>query len=333
MLREVEITRYVTPLREGSSLPALVEADDGAEYVIKFRGAGHGAKALVAELVAGEIGRALGLPVPELVIADAARGDRAGESHDEIRDLLGWSIGLNIGLAFVAGALAPDLDRGPLEGPDWAAEVVWFDDLIVNPDRTPRNANLVVHDGRTWLIDHGSALYVHHAWHDPDEHAARPFERIRDHVLLPFAGSIERGRRAARAAPAPPIIDAILDAIPDGWLADARFDGPDAERDAYRRYLASRLAARPTWVAEAERARGEVQRVPSRSAFTYAVLRIVPDIEREEFVNVGLILFARERRFLAPGTGQDAARSTRCMATAITRPSCPAGAGRADRGW
>jgi hypothetical protein len=260
MLREVEVTRYVTPLREGSSLPALVEADDGAEYVVKFRGAGHGPKALVAELVAGEIGRALGLPVPELVLADLPEAIARGETHDEIRDLLGWSIGRNIGLAFVAGALAPELDRGPLEGPDWAADVVWFDDLIVNPDRTPRNANLVVHDGRTWLIDHGSALYVHHAWHDPDEHAARPFELIRDHVLLPFAGSIaEADTRLADRLP-PPITDAIIDAIPDEWLADARFDGPADERDAYRRYLARRLAARPTWVAEADRARAEVGR-------------------------------------------------------------------------
>ena len=258
MLREVGITRYVTPLREGSSLPALVEADDGREYVVKFRGAGHGPKALVAELVAGEIGRALGLPVPELVIAELPEAIARGETHDEIRDLLGWSIGANIGLAFVAGALAPELDRPPLEGADWAAEVVWFDDLVVNPDRTPRNANLIVHDGRTWLIDHGSALYVHHAWHEPDEHAARPFELIRDHVLLPYAGPIAEAdaRLAPRLTAA--VTDPIVDAIPDAWLADPRFDGPRGERDAYRRYLARRLEARPTWVAEADRARTEV---------------------------------------------------------------------------
>lgn len=260
MLRTVEIARYVTPLREGSSLPALVEADDGAEYVIKFRGAGHGAKALIAELVAGEIGRALGLPVPEVVLAELPDEIARAESHDEIRDLLGWSVGLNLGLTFVRGALGPDLARPPAEGPDWAAEVVWFDDLVVNPDRTPRNPNLVVHAGRTWLIDHGSALYVHHAWTDPDEHAVRPFERIADHVLLPFAGSIEEAD--ARLAPRmdAATIDPILAAIPGSWLTDTRFDDPDAERDAYRRYLARRLAARPTWVAEAERARRQVQR-------------------------------------------------------------------------
>jgi len=260
MLRTVEITRYVTPLREGSSLPALVEADDGREYVVKFRGAGHGEKALVAELLVGEIGRALALPVPELVLAVLPEEIARGESHDEIRDLLGWSIGLNIGLAFVPGALAPDLTRTPPEGPDWAAEVVWFDSFTVNPDRTPRNANMIVRSGRTWLIDHGSALYVHHAWTDPDQHARRPFERIAEHVLLPFAGSVvEADDRLARRLDATSV-GAIIDAVPDEWLRDGRFGGPDAERGAYRAYLAARLEARPAWVGEAERARREAQR-------------------------------------------------------------------------
>ncbi len=260
MLRTVEITRYVTALREGSSLPALAEADDGRRYVVKFRGAGHGEKALIAELVAGEIGRALGLPVPELVLAVLPEAIARGESHDEIRDLLGWSVGLNIGLAFVHGALALDLSRAPAEGAEWAADVVWFDSLVVHPDRTPRNANLIVGEGRTWLIDHGSALYVHHAWTDPDEHARRPFERIAEHVLLPYAGSIVEAD--ARMAPrlTSEVLNAIIDAIPDAWLNDSRFDGPAAERDAYRRYLGMRLEARPTWVGEAERARTEVQR-------------------------------------------------------------------------
>ena len=260
MLRTAEITRYVTPLREGSSLPALVEADDGREYVAKFRGAGHGAKALIAELVVGEIGRAVGLPIPELVLLELPTEIARGESHDEIRDLLGWSVGLNIGLGFIPGALAPDISRPPPEGADWAADIVWFDSLTTNPDRTPRNANLVVHDGSTWLIDHGSALYVHHAWDDPDEHARRPFGRIAEHVLLPFAGSVAEAddRVASRLDAA--TLDAIVAAIPDDWLTDARFAGPPGERDAYVRYLTLRLAAREAWVGEADRARIEVQR-------------------------------------------------------------------------
>lgn len=260
MLRTIEIARYITPLREGSSLPALVEGNDGAEYVIKFRGAGHGVKALIAELVVGEIGRVLGLSVPEIVLAVLPEEIARAESHDEIRDLLGWSVGLNIGLAFVPHALGPDLARPPAEGPDWAADVVWFDDLAVNPDRTPRNPNLVVRDRGTWLIDHGSALYVHHAWSEPDEHAARPFERIAEHVLLPFAGSIiEADARLASRLDAG-ALDVILGGIPDDWLADPRFAGPAEEREAYRRYVTRRLDARQTWVAEAERAREEVQR-------------------------------------------------------------------------
>ncbi|MGH2418421.1 MAG: HipA family kinase [Candidatus Limnocylindria bacterium] len=260
MLRSVDVTRYITPLREGSSLPALVEADDGREYVVKFRGAGHGEKALIAELVVGEIGRALGLPVPEIVLATLPEEIARAESHDEIRDLLGWSVGLNIGLAFVAGALASDMTRPPAEGPEWAADIVWFDTLTINPDRTPRNANLIVHHGRTWLIDHGSALYVHHAWHEPDAHARRPFERIGEHILLPFAASInDADARLARHLDVA-TTDAIVDAIPESWLNDSRFGGPSKERDAYRRYLALRLEARPAWVGAAEAQRLEVQR-------------------------------------------------------------------------
>jgi len=260
MLRTAEITRYVTPLREGSSLPALVEADDGQEYVAKFRGAGHGAKALIAELVVGEVGRALGLPVPELVLLELPKEIARAESHPEIRDLLSWSTGLNIGLSFIPGALAPDISRPPLEGPEWAADVVWFDALTINPDRTPRNANIVVRDDRAWLIDHGSALYVHHAWTDPDEHARRAFGRIAEHVLLPFASSIADADRRLSGSLDRAALDAIVNAVPDDWLTDDRFDGPAGERDAYRRYLALRLEARAVWVGEAERARIEVQR-------------------------------------------------------------------------
>ncbi|MEO6578782.1 MAG: HipA family kinase, partial [Candidatus Limnocylindria bacterium] len=260
MLRSVDITRYIAPLREGSSLPALVEADDGREYVVKFRGAGHGPKALIAEVVVGEIGRALGLPVPEIVLASLPEEIARAESHDEIRDLLDWSIGLNVGLAFVPGALASDMTRVPPEGADWAADVVWFDSLTINPDRTPRNANLVVGEGQTWLIDHGSALYVHHAWEDPDAHAQRGFERIGEHILLPFAASIREADERLAPRLAGDTLTRIVGSIPEAWLTDARFNGPPDERSAYSRYLTRRLAARTTWVDTAERLRLEVQR-------------------------------------------------------------------------
>ncbi|HEX6127822.1 MAG TPA: HipA family kinase [Candidatus Limnocylindria bacterium] len=260
MIRHVTITRYVTPLREGSSLPALVEADDGREYVIKFRGAGHGVKALIAELVAGEVGRRLGLSVPEIVLATLPAEIARAEPHQEIRDLLGWSVGLNVGLAFVPGALAKDMTRPPDEGPDFAADVVWFDSLVVNPDRTPRNSNLIVHAGRTWLIDHGSALYVHHTWQEPDAHARRPFDLIENHILLPFAGSIVEADARLAARIGEPQLDEVLATVPDEWLNDAQLGGPDAERRAYRSYLMARLEARPTWVGRAEDAREEAQR-------------------------------------------------------------------------
>jgi hypothetical protein len=260
VLRHVTITRYITPLREGSSLPALVEADDGIEYVIKLRGAGHGTKALTAELVGGEIGRRLGLPVPEIVLATLPEEIARAEPDQEVRDLLGWSIGLNVGLSFVPGALAKDMTRPPAEGPDFAADVVWFDSLITNPDRTPRNSNLIVHGGRTWLIDHGSALYIHHSWSEPDAHARRPFDLIADHILLPFASPITDAdaRLASRLGEAD--LNEILAAIPDDWLADPALGGPDAERHAYRSYLLARMEARPAWVDRAERARREVHR-------------------------------------------------------------------------
>jgi hypothetical protein len=253
VVRAVTITRYVTPLREGSSLPALVEADDGREYVIKFRGAGHGEKALIAELIGGEIGRALGLPVPEIVTASLPEEIARAEPDQEVRDLLGWSVGLNIGLEFVPGALAKDMSQPPTEGPDWAAEVVWFDSLITNPDRTPRNSNLIVHDGHTWLIDHGSALYIHHSWQEPNAHARRPFEPIGQHIFMPFAGSIREADARLAARLDPTTMDAILALIPVEWLKDG-------ELDLYRSYLAARMEARPTWVGFADGARSEVQR-------------------------------------------------------------------------
>ena len=256
MLRTVIATRYVTPLREGGSVPALVEADDDGLYVVKLLGAGHGRKALVAELLAGEIGRRLGLPVPDLVLVELDGALAKAEPDGEIRDLLARSAGTNVGLDFLPGALAFAPAVGPRPEPELAADVVWLDAFTTNVDRTARNPNIVVWHHRLHLIDHGSALYVHHTWAKPQEHARRGFPQARDHVLLPFAGSIEAAdeRLAPRLDRA--LLAAMADDIPDDWLRPE--DGlPDlaAHRRAYVDYLGLRLEARRAFVEEAERAR------------------------------------------------------------------------------
>ncbi|HVA86915.1 MAG TPA: HipA family kinase [Candidatus Saccharimonadales bacterium] len=260
MLRTVRATRYVTPLREGGSLPAIVEADDDGLYVVKFSGAGQGPKALVAELVAGEIGRRIGLLVPEIVLVDLDPALGRAEPDREIQELLERSPGINLGLDFLPGALSFEPAVGPAPTPEQAADVVWFDALITNLDRTARNPNLLVWHRRLWLIDHGAALYVQHTWRDPDEHARRPFEQIRDHVLLPFAGSIEDAddRLAGRISGG--VLTTIVELIPDAWLAAAGTPAaPDPEPSILRRryvdYLLRRLERGRSFVEEAERAR------------------------------------------------------------------------------
>jgi hypothetical protein len=258
-MRTVIATRYVTPLREGGSLPGLVEADDDGLYVVKFRGAGQGPRALVAEWLAGELARAIGLAVPDLVAVevDPTLGD--AEPDEEIHDLVNASGGLNLGMDFLPGALSfnPAVATArALIDPTFAADVVWLDALVTNPDRTAQNPNLLVWHGRPWLIDHGAALYIHHTWRDPDAHARRPFERIGDHVLLPYAGSITEAdaRNAGRIDEA--LVDGLVRSLPDAWLPDdPAAGGADAQRTAYVRYLARRLEAPRTFVAEADRVR------------------------------------------------------------------------------
>ncbi|MEP6637915.1 MAG: HipA family kinase [Chloroflexota bacterium] len=258
-MRTVIATRYVTPLREGGSLPGLVEADDDGLYVVKFRGAGQGPRALVAEWLAGELARAIGLPVPDLVAVevDPALGD--SEPDEEIHDLVGASGGLNLGMDFLPGALtfnpAAATARDVIDA-DFAADVVWLDALATNPDRSPQNPNLLVWHGRPWLIDHGAALYIHHTWRDRDEHARRPFERIADHVLLPYAGSIQAAdeRHAARIGGA--VLADLVAALPAVWLPDDPTIGDaEAQRAAYVRYLIRRLEPPRDFVKEADRAR------------------------------------------------------------------------------
>jgi hypothetical protein len=256
MLRTVTATRYVTPLREGGSVPALVEADDDGLYVVKLLGAGHGRKALVAELLAGGIARHLGLPVPDLVLVELDGQLSKAEPDGEIRDLLARSAGTNFGLDFLPGALAFAPAVGPRPDPELAADTVWLDAFTTNVDRTARNPNLIVWHRRIHLIDHGSALYIHHTWAKPDEHARRPFPQSADHVLLPFAGSIEAADERLAARLDASLFESIADAIPDDWLeAEAGLPDPAAHRRAYVEYLTVRLGARRAFVEEAERAR------------------------------------------------------------------------------
>ena len=239
MLRTVTATRYVTPLREGGSLPAIVEADDDGLYVCKFRGAGQGPKALAAEIVAGELARDLGLPVPELVLVELDPALAAAEPDPEIQDLIVASAGLNLGVDFLPGAL-PYTPTDPPES-ELAADVVWFDALVTNVDRTPRNPNLLRWHKNLWLIDHGASLYAFHGG-DPLARARAGFPAIRDHVLLPAAGSIidADARLAGRAEPAKA---AAL--VPEAW----------ADGSPYAEYLETRLRAPREFAREADDAR------------------------------------------------------------------------------
>jgi hypothetical protein len=259
-LRLVRCTRYVTPLREGGSLPAIVEADDDGLYVVKFRGAGQGPKALVAEILAAAIGHALDLPVPDtvLIALDPALG--MAEPDPEIQDLLERSAGINVGIDYLPGSLPIGAPEGSGISPELAAAVVWFDAYLANVDRTPRNPNLLLWHRKLWLIDHGAALYTQHGWRDDlDAIAASAggrFAPIRDHILLPIAGSIVAAD--ARLAPrlTPDAIRAAVAQIPDELLAGvAPFATPEEHRAAYALYLTRRLEAPRLWVEEAEEAR------------------------------------------------------------------------------
>jgi hypothetical protein len=248
-LRTVEATRYVTPLREGGSLPGLVEADDDGLYVLKFHGAGQGPKALVAEVVATELARALGFLVPELVLVELDPVIGRAEPDREIQDLLLASGGLNLGVDYLPGSIMFNPAAGPAPAPAHAANVVWFDALVTNVDRTANNPNLLRWHRGLWLIDHGAALYFHHAPAAGDEHARRPFEAIRDHVLLPYAGSVAEADARLAARVTDELLATVTEAVPAAWL-----DG--ADRDIYPRYLRARLDGPRAFVEEAERARG-----------------------------------------------------------------------------
>jgi hypothetical protein len=254
-LRTVTATRYVTPLREGGSLPAIIEADDQGMYVLKFRGAGQGPKALIAELVAGEIARALGLAVPEIVFVELDAELARTEPDPEIQHLIKASTGLNLALDYLPGSVTFD---PVVEHPDaeLASAIVWFDALVTNVDRTPRNANMLMWHRRLWLIDHGAALYFHHAWEDALERSRAPFALIRDHVLLPLASKLADIDEALAARLDANVIEGIVEQIPAAWLGgDVPFADHRAHRDAYAAWLKRRLEKPRAFVEEAIRAR------------------------------------------------------------------------------
>ena len=261
IIRTVSATRYVTPLREGGSLPAIVEADDLGFYVLKFRGAGQGPLALVAELIAGEIGRALELKVPEVVRVEVDPALGRNEEDPEIRDLLKASVGVNLGLDYLPGSITFDAAAREAVEADLASSIVWFDAFVTNVDRTPRNPNLLWWHKVLYLIDHGAALYFHHNWPAAEtamEQAARSrFPAVRDHVLLPWASRIEEADRRLRPRLNEALFAAIVEQIPDDWLATD--PGAAADRRAgYVDYLTRRLEAASLFVEEAVRARAQL---------------------------------------------------------------------------
>ena len=247
-LREVAAGRYVTPFREGGSLPALIEADDSALYVAKFRGAGQGPLALVAEVIAGELARELGLPMPELAVIDLDAGIGRGEPDPEIQELLLNSVGANLGVAFLEGAETYSPDQGDAPAPDLAAEIVWFDGLVANVDRTPRNPNLLQWGGGLNLIDHGAAIYHQHGGLNPEHDAERPFPQIAEHVLLPVAGPIAAADQRLRPRVTPELLAEVVDRVPPAWFVDSA-------PEAYVEYLTRRTRRPQIFVEEAERAR------------------------------------------------------------------------------
>ena len=246
--------RYVVPLREGGSLPAVVDTESDGSFVVKFRGAGQGPRALIAEALVAAIAVQVGLPVPRPAILDLDDGFGRGEPDPEIQDILRGSVGANFGLAFLPGALAfdPAVDAR-LVSPEFAAEVVWLDAYLTNVDRTPRNTNLLVSGGRVWLIDHGAALYFHHRWSGWRDRIQSPFVQIADHVLLHLAGDLSAADARLRPRLDEAALLAIVQSVPEEWLdeQDLEFASLAEQRQAYLTYLTERLNGPRAWLSEA----------------------------------------------------------------------------------
>ena len=254
-LRTVNVTRYITPLREGGSLPALAEADDDFKYVLKFKGAGHGIKALIAELIGGEIARVLKLKMPELVFANLDEAFGRSEGDEEIQDLLQGSQGLNLALHYLSGAINYDPVVTVVDA-KLASQIVWLDAYITNVDRTFRNTNMLMWHKELWLIDHGACLYFHHSWNNWEKHAQSPFALIKDHVLLPQASLLQEVDAEFKTILSPEVLQSIVNLIPEEWLVwEDSDETPQALREVYLQFLLVRLNHSEIFINEAQNAR------------------------------------------------------------------------------
>jgi len=254
-LRTVNVTRYVTPLREGGSMPAIVEADDGFLYVIKFRGAGQGTNALIADLIGGELARALGLKVPELVFMNLGEGFGRSEADEEIQDLLKFSVGLNLGLHYLSSAITFDSNVTTLD-PLLASKILWLDCLLTNIDRTARNTNMLIWNKELWLIDPGASLYFHHNWTNWKEHILSAFPLVKNHVLLKQASKLEEADIFCKQVLTSTVIENIVSLIPRDWLKqDSIFETVEEQRNAYVTFLLTRINHSTVFIKEAQDAR------------------------------------------------------------------------------
>ena len=250
-IRAVNVTRYIAPLREGGSLPAIVEADDGFMYVLKFRGAGQGVKALIAELIGGEIARAVGLRVPEIVFANIDEAFGRTEPDEEIQDLLKASVGLNLALHYLSGSISFDPTVTIVDA-TLASQIVWLDCLLTNMDRTVRNTNMLWWHKELWLIDHGACLYFHHNPQNWQQQAVRPFTLVKEHVLLQQATQLETVDAAFRSILTNEVIRSVVDLIPGEWLAaDTSFQSNGEHRQMYVQFLETRLTNSAIFIKEA----------------------------------------------------------------------------------
>ncbi len=254
-IRKVNVVRYVTPLREGGSLPGIVEADDGFLYVLKFRGAGQGTKALIADLIGAELARSIGLKVPELVLADLDESFGRTEPDEEIQDLLKFSTGTNLGVHFLSQAISFDPAVNQVDAAT-ASKIVWLDALLMNVDRTAKNTNMLIWNRELWMIDFGACLYFHHSWDNWEQSSLSPFGNIQSHVLLAQASQLKEADEQLNALLTPELLTTIIASIPVDWLKG--HGSPDEMRQVYHEFITRRIAASNTFVKAAEDARAKL---------------------------------------------------------------------------